>query len=149
MKKTLTEEKIQLKELIDQVSILGDQKDFNNQVQLFTENALSETRAEGKVIMELKGRGVMAKAFAEFLKDVETVYHFNGQSVFTIKGDEATGICYCLITLISNQKDNKIRTTIGAVYNDHCVLHDHQWLIDKRIGDFLWQEKCEIHSSEL
>ncbi|WP_312900648.1 nuclear transport factor 2 family protein [Chryseobacterium taichungense] len=148
MKKTLTEDKIQLKELIDQVSILGDQKDFNNQVQLFTENALSETRAEGKVIMELKGRDVMAKAFAEFLKDVNTVYHFNGQSLFTIKEDDATGTCYCLITMVSNQKDKKIRTTIGAVYNDHYVRQGDQWLIEKRIGDFLWQNQCEIHSSD-
>ncbi|WP_027383910.1 nuclear transport factor 2 family protein [Epilithonimonas caeni] len=149
MKKTLTEDKIQLKELIDQVSILGDQKNFNKQVQFFTENALSETRAEGKVIMELKGRDIMANAFAEFLKDVDTVYHFNGQSLFTIEGDEATGTCYCLITMVSNEKDKKIRNTIGVVYNDHYVRKGYQWLIDKRIGDFLWQEKYETHSSEL
>jgi len=30
-----------LKELIDKVSVLGDQKDFNSQVQLFTEHAIS------------------------------------------------------------------------------------------------------------
>lgn len=144
MKKTLTEDKILLKELVDKVSILGDHKDFNGQVQLFTEDALSETSVEGKIIMELKGREVMAKAFSEFLKDVDVIYHFNGQSLFTITGDEATGICYCLITLISNQKDKKVRTTIGAVYNDHYVRQGKQWLIDKRVGDFLWQEKCEI-----
>lgn len=144
MKKTLTEDKILLKELVDKVSILGDHKDFNSQVQLFTEDALSETSVEGKIIMELKGREVMAKAFSEFLKDVDVIYHFNGQSLFTITGDEATGTCYCLITLISNQKDKKVRTTIGAVYNDHYVRQGKRWLIDKRVGDFLWQEKCEI-----
>lgn len=144
MKKTLTEDKILLKELVDKVSILGDHKDFNSQVQLFTEDALSETSVEGKIIMELKGREVMAKAFSEFLKDVDIIYHFNGQSLFTITGDEATGTCYCLITLISNQKNKKVRTTIGAVYNDHYVRQGKQWLIDKRVGDFLWQEKCEI-----
>lgn len=120
MKKTLTEDKILLKELVDKISILGDQKDFNNQMKLFTENALSKTRAEGKVIMELKGRDIMAKVFAEFLKDVEIIYHFNGQSFFTVKGNEATGTCYCTITLISDREGKKIRTTIGAVYNDQC-----------------------------
>jgi len=149
MKKTLTEDKILLKELVDKISILGDQKDFNNQVKLFTENALSKTRAEGKVIMELKGRDIMAKVFAEFLKDVEIIYHFNGQSFFTVKGNEATGTCYCTITLISDREGKKIRTTIGAVYNDQYVRQGNQWYIDKRVGDFLWQEKCEIHSSEL
>jgi len=140
----MSEDKILLRELIDKVSILGDQKDFNNQVQLFTEQAISETRSNGKIIMELKGRDVMAKAFAEFLKDVDTLYHFNGQSVFTIRGDEATGICYCLITLISNEKDKKSRTTIGAIYNDRYVRQDNQWFIDRRTGDFLWQNECEI-----
>ncbi|WP_312902951.1 hypothetical protein [Chryseobacterium taichungense] len=71
MKKTLTEDKILLKELVDMISILGDQKNFTSQVQLFTENAVSQTRAESKVILELKGRDVMAKAFLKFLKDVE------------------------------------------------------------------------------
>lgn len=89
MNNTMSEDKIMLRELVDQVSVFGDQKDFNNQVQLFTEQAISETRSNGKVIMELKGREVMARAFEEFLKDVDTVYHFNGQSLFTIKGDEA------------------------------------------------------------
>ncbi len=147
MNNTLTEDKILLKELIDKVSMLGDQKDFHNQVQLFTENALSETKADGKVIMELKGRQVMAQAFAEFLKDVDIVYHFNGPSLFTIRGNEATGTCYCLITLISNQKEKKIMTTVGAVYKDCYVRQDDGWLIDRRIGDFLWQQEREIHST--
>ncbi|MEC5171312.1 MULTISPECIES: nuclear transport factor 2 family protein [Chryseobacterium] len=145
MKNTPSEDKIMLKELVDQVSIFGDQKDFNNQVQLFTEQAISETRSNGKVIMELKGREVMVKAFEEFLKDVDTIYHLNGQSIFTVKGDEATGTCYCLITLIGNVKDKKSRTTIGAVYNDHYVCQDQRWLIEKRIGNFFWQEECESH----
>ena len=41
------EHRIALKQLIDNVSILGDKKDFNQQVQLFTEDAVSETIAEG------------------------------------------------------------------------------------------------------
>ncbi|MCJ8152637.1 nuclear transport factor 2 family protein [Chryseobacterium sp. SSA4.19] len=148
MKNTFTKNKMQPKELIDQVSIFGDQKDFSNQVQLFTENALSETRVNGKVVMQLKGRKAMAKAFAEFLKEIDTVSHFNGQSLFTVEGDEATGICYCLITMISNDTSKKTKTTIRAVYNDYYVRHGHHWLIEKRIGNFLWQDKCEIHSAE-
>lgn len=67
MKNTLAEHKILLRELVDKVSVLGDQKDFGNQVQLFTEDAISETRSEGRVILELKGREVMKNAFAEFI----------------------------------------------------------------------------------
>ena len=137
--------RISLKELIDNISILGDKKDFTQQVQLFTENAVSETIAEGITILKLEGRIKMAEAFGKFLKDFETVYHFNGQQVVNIEGDSATGTCYCLITLIGNEKGKKIKTTIGAIYEDDYVLINNRWLIAKRIGNFNWQEKIEIN----
>ncbi len=139
------EDRIFLKELVDNVSILGDKKDFNSQVQLFSENAVSETLAGGTMILKLEGRKAMAEAFDKFLKDFETVYHFNGQQVVTIEGDNATGICYCLITLISKEKDGKIRTTIGASYKDDYVRIENSWLISKRIGNFEWQGKSEVN----
>jgi hypothetical protein len=145
MNNKIAEDKMLLKELVDKVSILGDQKDFNNQVQLFTENAISETIADGKIILSLEGREVMANAFSEFLNEIETVYHFNGQHLFTIEGDNAKGICYCLITLIGHEEGKKIKNTIGAVYKDDYIHIDNQWYISKRVGNFLWQDKIEIN----
>ena len=52
-------DKIALKELVDRVSTLADKKDFAAQVQLFTEDAVSETRANEVVILQLKGRKEM------------------------------------------------------------------------------------------
>jgi hypothetical protein len=37
MNATELEDKIALKELVDKIAILGDKKDFENQVQLFSE----------------------------------------------------------------------------------------------------------------
>jgi len=78
------EVRISLKELVDTVSILGEKKDFNAQVKLFAEDALSETFAGGTSILKLKGRKEMTEALGVFLKDFETVYHFNGQQIVTI-----------------------------------------------------------------
>nr|WP_314492167.1 nuclear transport factor 2 family protein [uncultured Chryseobacterium sp.] len=139
------QDRISLKELIDQVSILGDQKDFQAQVQLFSENAISETISEGKTILQLKGRKEMAEKFEEFLKNCETVYHFNGQQQLTIDGDKAMGTVYCLITLIEIENDQKIKTTIGAIYKDDYIREDNRWLIDKRSGSFEWQEKNKFN----
>jgi len=139
------EDRISLRELIDNVSILGDRKDFNAQVQLFAENAVSTTIAGGKVILMLKGRKEMAAAFGDFLKDVETIYHFNGQQVVTIEGDQATGTCYCIVTLIGNKDGKHMKTTIGAIYQDDYARIDNRWLIVKRIGNFDWQEKREVN----
>ncbi|KQT27636.1 bile acid 7-alpha-dehydratase [Chryseobacterium sp. Leaf405] len=144
---TITEiqARISLKELIDKVSILGDQKDFQAQVQLFSENAVSETLSEGKTILRLKGRKEMAEAFSEFLENFETVYHFNGQQQLTINGNKATGTVYCLITLIGIENGKKMKTIVGAIYNDDYIYEDDRWTIEKRIGHFKWQEKTEFH----
>jgi len=139
------EDRTSLKELVDSVSILADRKDVHTQVQLFSENAVSETFAGGTTILKLKGRKEMAEAFGDFLKNFDTVYHFNGQQVVTINGDNATGTSYSLVTLISIENGKKMKTTIGAIYQDDFVREDNRWLIDRRIGNFDWQEKLEIN----
>ncbi len=139
------EDRTSLKELVDSVSILADRKDVHTQVQLFSENAVSETFAGGTTILKLKGRKEMAEAFGDFLKNFDTVYHFNGQQVVTINGDNATGTSYSLVTLTSTENGKKMKTTIGAIYQDDFVREDNRWLIDRRIGNFDWQEKLEIN----
>jgi ketosteroid isomerase-like protein len=144
MKAQDLEDRISLKELVDTISILGDKKDFNAQVQLFSEDAVSETFAAGKPILKLTGRSEMAEAFGNFLRDFETVYHFNGQQVVTLDGDCATGTVYCLVTLIGDEKGTKMTSTIGVIYEDQYVRGDHGWLVAKRTGHFNWQEKREV-----
>jgi hypothetical protein len=141
--KTLAD-RADLKELVDRVSILADNKEFDRQVLLFTENAISETFANGKSILKLQGRKAMAEAFGVFLKDFDTIYHFNGQQVVTVNGNMAAGTVYCTVTLIGNEQGKKVKTTIGAVYRDDYVREDDQWLIAGRIGNFAWQDKQEI-----
>jgi len=138
------EDRILLKELVDSVSILGDRKDFNAQVELFVEDALSETFSGGISILKLKGRKEMAEVFDVFLKDFETVFHFNGPQVVTIDGDKATGTCYCLVTLIGNENGKTMKTTIGAVYQDDYIREGSRWLIAQRKGSFKWQDKITV-----
>lgn len=137
-------DRILLKELVDNISILGDKKDFKNQVLLFTENAISETISDGATILTLQGRKAMEEAFGAFLKDMETVYHFNGQQLLSINDKNATGKCYCLIRLIGTEAGKKTRTNIGAVYDDEYVWLENRWLINRRTGYFEWQVKEKI-----
>ena len=133
-----------LKELVDTISILADKKDVHSEVLLFSENAISETFIGSVSVLKLKGRKEMAEAFANFLKDFETVYHLNGQQTVTINGDNASGTSYCQITLIGNENGKKMKTSIGAIYQDDYVRENNRWLIAKRIGNFNWQEKREV-----
>lgn len=134
-------DRMALKELVDMVSILGDKKDVHAQVQLFTENAISETYAGGSLFLQLQGRTAMEEAIGNFLKPFDTVYHFNGQQQVTIDGDSATGISYCLVTLVGLENDKKVTTTIGVIYHDDYVRENNRWFIAKRTGNFEWQEK--------
>jgi hypothetical protein len=75
------EDRISIRELIDQISILGDQRNVHQQVQLFSEDAISETYSEDTILLKLKGRKEMEVAFTGFLENFETVYHLNGQQI--------------------------------------------------------------------
>lgn len=72
------------------------------------------------------------------------IYHFNGQHKLTTNGNNATGFLYCFITLTGTENDKKIKTSIGATYQDEYVYENNQWLVAKRIGNFEWQDKTEI-----
>ena len=135
------EDRIALKNLVDTFSTLADQKETEKQTLLFTDDAVSETFVNGQVVSSLKGRKQIGEAFGAFLSTFETVYHINGQQTVTLNGDKATGISYCLVTLIGAESGKKMKTTIGAYYTDDFVRQDGHWLIAHRKATFAWQEK--------
>jgi hypothetical protein len=63
--------------------------------------------------------------------------------VVNIDGDKAVGTCYCFVTLIGDEDGKKMKTTIGATYQDDYVRENNRWLISRRIGTFAWQDKIE------
>jgi hypothetical protein len=138
------EDRIVLKELVDTFSVLADKKDVKTQTQLFTADGIVETFVNGARVANLKGRRAMEEAFGAFLKNFETVYHFNGQQTVTIDGDKASGISYCMVTLIGNENGKKMKTSIGVYYQDEYVRESGRWLIAKRTSKFDWQGKREL-----
>lgn len=138
------QDRVALKELVDQFSILADKKDVHTQVQLFTPDATLESVVNGNSAGTMKGRDQLEHAFAPFLANFQTVYHFNGQQAVTINGDKATGISYCMVTLIGLQNGKRVRTTMGVHYEDEFVRDNGHWLISKRKSIFDWQDRQEM-----
>lgn len=134
-----------LKELVDNFSILADKKEAQKQTLLFTQDAVVETYLNGKFSSRIQGRKEIGDTFGGFLKNFETVYHFNGQFVVNINGNKADGILYCLTYLFSSENGKKIRTTFGIHYNDEYVFENGQWLIAKRTSYFDWQDRQELN----
>ena len=92
----------------------------------------------------LTGRKQIGDAFAAFLSNFETVYHINGQQTITLNGDKASGISYCLVTLIGTVNGKKIKTTMGVYYNDEYVKQNGHWFIAKRQSNFTWTDRHEL-----
>lgn len=135
----LIEDKLALKQLVDEFSILADKKDIVAQVLLFTENAKVESVSNGQAGSTLVGRKQIGETFAAFLAGFEVVYHINGQQKVDINGDKATGISYCAVTLISNTNGKRMKTDMGVYYNDDYVKVNGKWLIANRKSNFAWR----------
>jgi len=64
--------------------------------------------------------------------------------VVSINGDKATGTSYCQVTLISKENGEKMKTVIGAIYEDIYLRSQEGWLVARRQGNFEWQEKIAV-----
>ena len=127
------EDQLALKKLVDTFSNLADIKDTKAQMDLFTDDAEVISKTDGKTFKS-KGKKDIEKAFADYLKLFDVVYHLNGQQTVEINGDNATGISYCFVTLIGNGKKNQS----GVRYHDTYVKQNGKWLIKKRESDFMF-----------
>jgi hypothetical protein len=134
-----------LSELVDNFSILADKKEVQKQTLLFTEDATVDSYVNGKLVSSLTGTKEIGDAFENFLKNFETVYHFNGQHVVSINGNKAGGTLYCLVDLISSENGKKIKNASGVSYQDEYVYENGQWLIAKRTSTFVWQDRKELN----
>lgn len=126
-------DRMALKELVDTFSNLADVKDVDAQMTLFTNDAEVHSKSGDRVSV-MKGKEQIGKAFADYLALFDVVYHLNGQQTVEIKGNEATGISYCFVTLIGGGKKNQS----GVRYRDTYVKVDGKWLIKKRESNFMF-----------
>lgn len=131
------EDRLALKALVDEFSVLADKKDIAAQMQLFTEDAKVESVTNGQSTV-LSGKKQISDAFGGFLSLFEVVYHINGQQTVTINGDKATGIAYCSVSLIGVQNGKRMKNDMGVIYHDEYVKVNGKWLIAKRKSNFTW-----------
>ena len=137
------EDRLALKTLVDEFSILADKKDVANQMHLFTEDAKVESINNGQSSV-LAGKKQISEAFTNFLNLFEVVFHINGQQTVDILGNKATGISYCTVSLIGSQNGKKMKNDMGVIYNDEYIKINGKWLITKRISNFTWRHSLPM-----
>ena len=133
------EDRVALKAVVDEFSILADRKDVDAQMDLFTDDAVVESYRNGVLGSTFEGKEAIGSAFGGFLSQFETVYHINGQQQVTIDGERASGTSYCLVVLISTTDSVNTKLTWGVSYEDEYVKQNGTWLIEHRKSYFNWQ----------
>ena len=114
------------------VSGIAQNRPKTTQTLLFTEDAQVSTTVNGQVVSSLRGREEIGQAFATFLRPFDTVYHANAQLDLTLSGDTASGVSYCMVTLIGPENGKRMKTSMLVIYNDSYVRQGGRWLITDR-----------------
>lgn len=138
------EDKMAIKQVVDEFSNLADTKEIDKQVLLFTEDGVVESVSIGQAPAILKGREQLKTVFSSFLSNFHTVYHQNGQQTITLSGDKAEAISYCRVILVGKQNDKEIKNTLYTIYKDSFVKENGKWLIKHRTSNFVFREAEEV-----
>lgn len=130
-----------LKDLVDTFSNLADEKKVAEQMPLFTKDAIVQTHIGGKLVFDMAGVEQIEQVFTDFLAGFHTVYHINGQhTVSFIDENNATAINYCAVKLIESRDGKEILHDHNIRYADTYVKENGNWLIKKRIANFMISE---------
>ncbi len=141
-------DQIALKALVDTFSNLADEKRVAEQMDLFTEDAEVTTFIGGKLFADMKGRAAIEQVFSDFLAAFHTVYHLNGQFSVTFTGaDAAEAIHYCAVKLQGKQDGQQVLQDHSVRYRDQYVRVAGQWLISKRVANFMISESRVLPSA--
>ena len=139
--------KQEIQELVNDFSNLADDRNAQGQGPLFTKDAVLEFQMgpEGEV-HEIPGRDAIVAAFENTVgvnSTAKAVYHANGQLTVELNDalDAATGINYCMATLVNDEDGHDVITTNYVRYADQYVKQDGHWLIMRRRTCFLISEK--------
>lgn len=132
--------KMELGELVDTFACAGDEKDLETLLSCFAEDGeITIIDSKGNEIAHYSGMAEIRKGYRGLLGEYTTLYHLNGQKMFTVDGDKASGKVYCQEFLIHTYKSGVSNTLDqGAVYEDEYVKLDGKWLIKTRKGTVKW-----------
>jgi hypothetical protein len=141
---TTIEDKMAIKNVVDEFSELADTKEIDKQVLLFTEDGVVES-GSGDSKMTLSGRKQLFDAFSGYLANFSIVYHQNGQqTIDELTENTAKATSYCRVILVGNQNGKQMKTTMYVIYKDEFVKQNGKWLIKKRISNFVRTETEEV-----
>ena len=131
---TETEDRLAIRELIDNYAYCADTRNAQGQMELFTKDTNFEVYYDPKSKTPSQVINNRADLFPVFdnLNTYNTTMHFNGQSTVKLDGNDATGITYCMAHHLTIE-DGKQKFMIAAIrYEDKFVKQEDKWLFAER-----------------
>lgn len=129
-----TEDRLAIRELIDQYAFCADTRDAKGQMALFTEDVNFVVFMDAQIAEPTQVISKQTDLLPVFdhLNIYRATMHFNGQSSVQLKKDTATGITYC-IAHHQTVKDEVQTLMIAHIkYHDSFVKQNGKWLFAER-----------------
>jgi hypothetical protein len=132
------EDRVMLKDLVDRYATESDKNNQDYYVHIFRPDLKLKVYFYGKLGMDITSVNDMIAQYKAFGAAKES-FHQNGQQVVDFQDDtHATGTCYAIATLVT-EDDGKDKLTFHAVrYYDKYVKIDGRWWIAEREQHFVY-----------
>ena len=136
--------RMELKELIDRYATESDKNNQDYYREIFLPNVQLKVYFGDILGMDIHDVEEMITRYKAF-GAVKASFHQNGQQVVDfIDETHATGICYALATLVT-EENGKDKLTYHAVrYYDTYVKKDGRWWIAKREQHFVYSSAVPL-----
>jgi len=136
------EDRIAIRELVDQYTYCADTRDAEGQMAIFTEDTNFEVYMDEKIAeptQVVAGRKNLRPVFDDLNQYLSTM-HFNGQSTVKLDGNKATGTTYCRAYHLKVVDGVQKLMIAGIRYYDKMVKQSGIWLFSERKLKVCWIE---------
>jgi ketosteroid isomerase-like protein len=137
-------DRLAIRELVEAYAHCADRRDARGQMALFTTDThfvVYMNSKDPKPTMDLHSREELAPVFAD-LNKYDATTHFVGQStIFTMKGDTATGEAYCLAHHVTVEGAKRRLMVASLRYADTFAKIDGAWFFAERKLYVDWVEE--------
>jgi len=132
------QDRMELKALVDFYATESDKNNQDCYVEIFRPDIKLNVYFGGKLGMAATDVQDMIRQYKAF-GAAKVSFHMNGQqNVDFVDETHATGTCYALATLVTEQDGKDVLTTHAVRYYDKYVKVDGRWWIAEREQYFEW-----------
>lgn len=129
-----TQDRLAIRELVDQYAYCADTRDAQGQMALFTTDTHFVVYMDSKSETPSQVINNRADLFPVFdnLNTYNATMHFNGQSTINLDGNHATGITYCFAHHLTIDEQGQHLMIATIRYKDVFVKQEGKWLFAER-----------------